>query len=121
MNRANLVNIENFGAYINRATRNHSYTVLKKLALQASREVELKAQVIGGGANAEHLTLYNDSAKILKTVVDTLPPQRKLVYELCHEQGLKYDEVAVKLNGKIYRANFISHSDLVNGGILKLE
>jgi RNA polymerase sigma-70 factor (family 1) len=98
INRANLVNIENFGAYLNRATRNHSYTVLKKLAAQSLREVELTEQVIGGGANAEHLVLYNDSAKILKTVVDTLPPQRKLVYELCHEQGLKYDEVAVKLN-----------------------
>lgn len=98
VNRTNLVNIENFGAYLNRATRNHSYTVLKKLAAQANREVELTVQVIGGGANAEHLTLYNDSAKILKTVVDTLPPQRKLVYELCHEKGLKYDEVAVKLN-----------------------
>ncbi|MBB5634602.1 RNA polymerase sigma-70 factor (ECF subfamily) [Pedobacter cryoconitis] len=98
LNRATIVNIENFGAYLNRATRNHSYTVLKKLAAQSNREVELTEQVVSGGANAEHLVLYNDSAKILKTVVDTLPPQRKLVYELCHEQGLKYEEVAAKLN-----------------------
>ena len=98
LNRATIVNIENFGAYLNRATRNHSYTVLKKLAAQSNREVKLTEQVVVGGANAEHLVLYNDSAKILKTVVDTLPPQRKLVYELCHEQGLKYEEVAAKLN-----------------------
>ncbi|QNK61074.1 RNA polymerase sigma-70 factor [Pedobacter sp. PAMC26386] len=98
VNRSNLSHIENFGAYLNRATRNHSFTVLKKLAAQALSEIELTEQVIPGGTNAEHLLLYNDSAKILKTAVDKLPPQRKLVYELCHEQGLKYEEVAAKLN-----------------------
>lgn len=98
LKRAHLVNIENFGAYLNRATRNHSYTALKKIAAQTLREVELTGQVITGGTDAEHLLLYNDSAKILKTAVDSLPPQRKLVYELCHEQGLKYEEAAAKLN-----------------------
>ncbi|MET4139780.1 sigma-70 family RNA polymerase sigma factor [Pedobacter sp. UYP1] len=98
LKRAHLVNIENFGAYLNRATRNHSYTALKKLAAQSLREVELTEQVITGGTDAEHLLLYNDSTKILKAAVDALPPQRKLVYELCHEQGLKYEEAAAKLN-----------------------
>ncbi|MBB5621646.1 RNA polymerase sigma-70 factor (ECF subfamily) [Pedobacter cryoconitis] len=98
LKRAHLVNVENFGAYLNRATRNHSYTALKKIAAQTLREVELTGQVITGGTDAEHLLLYNDSAKILKTAVDSLPPQRKLVYELCHEQGLKYEEAAAKLN-----------------------
>lgn len=98
LKRTHLVNIENFGAYLNRATRNHSYTALKKIAAQTLREVELTGQVITGGNDAEHLLLYNDSAKILRSAVNALPPQRKLVYELCHEQGLKYEEAAAKLN-----------------------
>jgi RNA polymerase sigma-70 factor (family 1) len=98
LNRKDIEAIENFGAYLNRATRNQCYTVLRKIAADALKYVELTEQDISSGTNAEHRVLYNESAKMLKTVVDTLPPQRKLVYELCHEQGLKYDEVAAKLN-----------------------
>ena len=98
INRAELKKIENFGAYLNRATRNQCYTALRKIAASALRSVELTEQNIVDSVSAEHRLLYNESAKILKTVVDTLPPQRKLVYELCHEKGLKYDEVAQELN-----------------------
>jgi len=98
INRKGILDIENFGAYLNRATRNHSYSALRKIAAQAVREMELTEEGIPGGVNTEHRVLYNESARILKSVVDKLPPQRKLVYELCHEQGLKYEEVAEKLN-----------------------
>lgn len=98
MNRGNLEAIENFGAYLNRATRNECFTALKKIAAAVGRQEELTEQVIAKGVNTDHRLLYNESAKMLRTAVNTLPPQRKLVYELCHEQGLKYDEVAEKLN-----------------------
>jgi RNA polymerase sigma-70 factor (family 1) len=98
VNRREIESIQNFGGYINRMARNQSYTALRKIAAQALRMVELAQSEIVGSNNSEHRALYNESAKILKTAVDILPPQRKLVYELCHEQGLKYDEVAAKLN-----------------------
>lgn len=100
VNRGEIESIQNFGGYINRMARNQSYTALRKIAAQAVRMVELPQTQfeIVGSHNSEHRALYNESAKILKTAVDILPPQRKLVYELCHEQGLKYDEVAAKLN-----------------------
>lgn len=102
VNRKEIENIQNFGGYINRMARNQSYTALRKIAAQAIRMVELPQNQpepeIAGSHSSEHRALYNESAKILKTAVDILPPQRKLVYELCHEQGLKYDEVAAKLN-----------------------
>jgi RNA polymerase sigma-70 factor (family 1) len=97
-NRDGIVAIDNFAAYINRATRNQSYSVLKVLAAQASREVELTDNDLRDCNNSEHLLLYNESTKILKSGVDSLPPQRKLVYELCHDHGMKYSEVASKLN-----------------------
>lgn len=98
LKRKDIQTIENFGAYLNRATRNQCYTALRKIAADALKYVELTAQDVLSGTNAEHRLLYNESAKMLKTVVDTLPPQQKLVYELCHEQGLKYQEVADQLN-----------------------
>lgn len=98
LNRANILGIENFGAYLNRATRNQSYSALRKIAAQAIKEMELTDQEIPVASDTEHQVLYNESLKILKSAVETLPPQRKLVYEMCHEQGLKYDEVAQRLN-----------------------
>ena len=98
INREEILKIENFGAYINRSARNQSYTALRKIAAAALRLVELNDTTIPDVANSEHLLLFNESTKMLKDVVNTLPPQRKLVYELCHEKGLKYEEVAMKLN-----------------------
>jgi RNA polymerase sigma-70 factor (family 1) len=98
INRATLDQIENFGAYLNRATRNESYSVLRALAAKTLREVELTEQGITCGSDSAHRILYHESAEILKSAVDHLPPQRKLVYQLCHEQGFKYEEVAARLN-----------------------
>lgn len=98
VNRAALATVENFGAYLNRATRNESYSALRVIAARTLREVELTELEITCGSDASHRVIYNESALILKSAVDNLPPQRKLVYQLCHEEGLKYDEVAAKLN-----------------------
>lgn len=98
LNRVSLAAVENFGAYLNRATRNESYSALRVIAAKTLREVELTELGITCGSDASHRVLYNESAQILRSAVDNLPPQRKLVYQLCHEQGLKYDEVAAQLN-----------------------
>ncbi|SDZ90483.1 RNA polymerase sigma factor [Pedobacter hartonius] len=98
VNRRDMENIQNFGGYINRMARNQSYTALRKIAAESLRMAKLTQPELVGSNSSEHRILYNESTKILKAAVDVLPPQRKLVYELCHEQGLKYDEVAAKLN-----------------------
>jgi RNA polymerase sigma-70 factor (family 1) len=98
VNRLEISSIDNFGAYINRATRNQSFSVLKKIAAQSVLEVELIDVDLQDSSNSEHRLLFNESSEIIKAVVDSMPPQRKIVYELCHNEGLKYNEVASKLN-----------------------
>jgi RNA polymerase sigma-70 factor (ECF subfamily) len=34
---------------------------------------------------------------VLQLALESLSPQQRKVYELCHEQGLKYDEAAREL------------------------
>ncbi|MNX54794.1 RNA polymerase sigma factor [compost metagenome] len=46
----------------------------------------------------EEYIIFKDSEKILNQAIEQLPAQQKLVYSLCHQEGLKYDEVAQKLN-----------------------
>jgi len=98
LNRLEISNIENFAAYINRATRNESYSVLRKLAAQSIQEVELTDDSLPDGSNSEHRLLYHESSEILRATIEAMPPQRKTIYELCHTEGLKYNEVAAKLN-----------------------
>jgi len=98
VNRREITGIDNFGAYLNRATRNQSYTVLRKLAAQRVLEVELDHNDLQDSSNSEHRLLYNESSEILRATIESMPPQRKTIYKLCHNEGLKYNEVAAKLN-----------------------
>jgi RNA polymerase sigma-70 factor (ECF subfamily) len=41
---------------------------------------------------------YNEIKRALQTAIEQLPPQQKIVYRLRREQGLKNDEIAIKLN-----------------------
>jgi RNA polymerase sigma-70 factor (ECF subfamily) len=98
INRSEIIRIENFGAYLNRATRNQSYTVLRKLAAQSLLEVELNDKDLQDSSNSEHRLLYKESSEILQATIESMPPQRRTIYELCHNEGLKYNEVAAKLH-----------------------
>lgn len=98
LSREKLPEIENFAAYLNRATRNQSYSVLRSIAAESLRAEALSVVMPREELTTENDIFFNESSSILRKIVETLPPQRKLVYELCHEEGLKYDEVAEKLN-----------------------
>ncbi|WP_166644056.1 RNA polymerase sigma factor [Pedobacter nutrimenti] len=98
LKRTELSEIENFGAFLNRITRNHTYNLLKRLTMEAVVNKNLKAEFIESTENTQESIDYNASAEILKRAVDLLSPQQKKVYLLCHVEGLKYEEAAKKLN-----------------------
>jgi len=98
LKRTELSGIENFGAFLNRITRNHAYNLLKRLTLEAMVNKNLKAEFTESTENTQESIDYNASAEILKRAVDLLSPQQKRVYLLCHVEGLKYEEAAKKLN-----------------------
>lgn len=98
LKRTELSEIENFGAFLNRMTRNHAYNLLKRLTMEAIVNKNLKAEFTESTENTQESIDYNASAEILKKAVGLLSPQQKLVYTLCHVEGLKYEEAAKKLN-----------------------
>lgn len=98
LKRAQLQEIENLGAYLNRATRNQCYSALRKISAERLVELDQSHLDLNDGSNAEDLVLYNESFQLLQHAVASLPQQRRQVYELCHGQGLKYEEVAQQLN-----------------------
>jgi RNA polymerase sigma-70 factor (ECF subfamily) len=46
----------------------------------------------------ENHIYYNDTKKILDKALSALPPQQKLIYNMCHLQGMKQQEVASQLH-----------------------
>lgn len=95
--RETLATVEVFGAYLNRLVRNHALNVLRNL----SRQIRPEGDVALAADNSDNTTLrqidYQEIVKVVAEVVNTLTPQQKLAYELCHQQGLKYEEAAEKM------------------------
>lgn len=96
-NRNGLRAVEYFPAYLFAITKNVSLNILKRLAA----EERANKSYIEGHANhtdAEETVAYGEYRHILKQAIDGLPPQQKLVYSLCYDEGLKYEEVAQRLH-----------------------
>lgn len=98
INRESVNSIEQFSAYLFTITRNHTFNVLKKVAIEATAKNHLSKELSEAHRDTEEAIQYHESQRILNEAISNLPPQQKLVYSLCHNEGLKYEEVAQRLN-----------------------
>ena len=78
--------------------RNQSIDALRLLAREAMRTVQLQEdQLEKGSLQTEETLQFQETGRILHLALESLPPQQRKVYQLCHEQGLKYEEAAQAL------------------------
>lgn len=98
VHRGDIGNIENFGAYLNRITRNQAYNVLRKISYETLISAELSKQAPTEANDTEKEINFKEAGKTLNRAIENLTPQQKIVYTLCHQEGLKYSEVADRLN-----------------------
>lgn len=97
LHREGLGGVENFAAYLNRMVRNHCYNMLRKLANENRMiTAHWDQQPLEDHSTVEKLD-YDEVRQILEEAIGTLSPQQQRVYQLCHQQGLKYDEAAAAL------------------------
>jgi len=90
--------IANVDAYLKVSTRNQSLNSLRKLAIENKHSQTHLLNYTEEHNETEESILLNDTRKILTDAIQSLSKQQKEVYILCHQQGLKYDQVAEKLN-----------------------
>jgi RNA polymerase sigma-70 factor (ECF subfamily) len=100
LGRDRLTEINCFSAYLNTITRNHIYNALRKLA---NEELLLeKLLPPQPAADRQDEAIGNMSLRelqdALRKVMATLTPQQKKVFELSRMEGLKHEEIAVRLN-----------------------
>lgn len=95
---AQLSQIENLDAYLRVLTRNRTLKVLRRIALEIKTSRMMIRDYHEDHNETEEYIIFKDSEKILNQAIEKLPAQQKIVYRLCHQEGLKYEEVAEKLN-----------------------
>ncbi|QEC78870.1 RNA polymerase sigma-70 factor [Mucilaginibacter ginsenosidivorax] len=93
-----LNSILNIEAYLVTLSRNKSLDVLRLQQREMKSDLQEGKNWIEGHNDTEEAILLNDTRNLLQTAIDQLPPQQKRVYQLCQQEGLKYEEAAKKLN-----------------------
>jgi RNA polymerase sigma-70 factor (ECF subfamily) len=93
----NVININNLDGYLKRIARNFAIDLLKRKELELKTDRKLGNTWEESHNETEEQILLNDVRKILNDGVSLLPEQQKLVYQLCHLEGLKYEEAANRL------------------------
>ena len=94
--RAQLVTIDSFGACLNRLVRNHAFNLLRDLSAKARSVVSLDGVEVPEQSTLYQLD-YNETLRLVNQAVDGLSPQQRQAYQLCHGQGMKYEEAAQQM------------------------
>jgi RNA polymerase sigma-70 factor (family 1) len=98
LNRENLAEVNNFGAYLNRLVRNHSLNVVRRQLQENKYATELGITFSEADESTMLQLDYNEINNLLNQAIAELSPQQRMVYQLCHQQGLKYQEAAIQMN-----------------------
>lgn len=96
--RKTLLTIENFGGFLRIITRNETLNALKKIASEQKNYQIANQNTSDIDSGTENEIQFRETKKLLDAAIEKLPPQQKLIYNLCHIEGLKQRDVAEKLN-----------------------
>jgi RNA polymerase sigma-70 factor (family 1) len=107
INRASLAGVENFNGYLYTITRNLSFNALKRISIEEKAKTTLQRELADKHSDTEETVIHRDYQQLLNRAISHLPPQQRLVYSLCHQEGLRYEEVAQRL--KISRLTVKTH------------
>ena len=87
-------------AWLITVTRNLCFNQLKRNAQQQKlcQLIADNGQEMNCEENVDEYILYKDKLKQLKEVVNHLPPQQRIIFNLNRNEGLRNEEIALRLN-----------------------
>ncbi|WEK33824.1 MAG: RNA polymerase sigma-70 factor [Candidatus Pseudobacter hemicellulosilyticus] len=87
-----------FSSYLFRICHNKAINALEKIAADNRlRQRVLQHLQDLSSAHIQDTNLLQEYDQLLENALDTLPPQRRKVFQLCREEGKSYDETAAQL------------------------
>lgn len=97
--RSNIAAIQNMEAWLYRVTENKVLDFLRKAAVNTRLKKALWDNMQDILTNdAIDLVEAKECESIIRKAVDSLPPQRQLIYRLNRDKGLSYQEIADELS-----------------------
>lgn len=84
-------------AYLFTITRNLSLNLIRSAARERWITDEIAAYAIDRSENGLAYTERRQTMELMDAAIAQLPPQRKKIYELCHQEGYSYKQAAEKL------------------------
>lgn len=97
-----LKNIKNLEGFLITVSRNRALDILRRNKLEVRTSQLRNKEWVEMHNETEERILLNDTHKIIQKAIDQLPAQQRQVYQLCHQEGLKYEKVAEKLNLSVF-------------------
>lgn len=97
VNRRSLQQVRDFPAYLYTTTKNLTFNFLKRLSIEQKIKTEFVRDLTRAHRETEEAIIYQDYQQLLNNAIERLSPQQKLVYSLCHGEGMKYEEAAKRL------------------------
>jgi RNA polymerase sigma-70 factor (ECF subfamily) len=86
-----------FAAFLFKVSNNLILNILKRASLENSIKKQILYHAPKSFNSTEDVIMSQEYERILSEAVTHLPPQRKLVFELCKNEGKTYEEVAITL------------------------
>lgn len=86
-----------FSAYLFTIAHNHIFNLLKRAAKETSLKSEILAAAELTTNQTEDAVITAEYESLASHAIEHLPPQRKIVFKLCRQEGKSYEEVAQEL------------------------
>jgi len=93
-----LTNVQNIEPYLRTLARNRALDLIRRQDRLLKAERSSTANWSEDDNTTEESIILQDTKQLLAQGIELLPAQQKIVYQLCHQEGLKYEEVAKQLN-----------------------
>lgn len=90
--------VENVVGFLRVVTRNHTLKILRKQVLEERVAASAAIQQPACHSCTDDAIAYQEARETLFGAIARLSPQRKQVFLLCKDEGLKYEEVAQRMN-----------------------
>ncbi|MFB2121642.1 RNA polymerase sigma factor [Parapedobacter sp. 2B3] len=93
-----LEKINHLESYLITISRNHALDVLRRRKLEVRASRKSNTDWSESHNDTEEEIMLNDTRRVIDEAIELLAPQQKRVFQLCRQQGLKYEEAAKELN-----------------------
>lgn len=97
--RAQLTEVESFGAYLKRATQFKCFDQLRKDKRNPITENEIPTEIKHKGAlSVEDEFISNEKIEHINAVINSLPEKGRIVFMMSRHDGMSYNEISQALD-----------------------